>query len=373
MKSTTMLASSENNFSQLFSAFKRNEHRLSAAAMAAGFGFDNYYFDRVDHPATQIALLGYLVSAIGSILLIHFTEARPEAPALLKRSHPLLVVATQFAFGGLWSAFLILYGRSALTAASWPFVIVLAAMMLANEIFRQHHSRLAFTCTLLFLALFSYTIMAVPVFVGSMGPLIFALSGMLTVAVFVLVLKALNRIGRERIERAQVGIALGAAGVFLTVNIFYFTNILPPLPLTLAHAGIFHAVTKNGDTYRAIAERQSFPWFGVASMTPVMRVEPGASLSAYSAVFAPIQLKTNIVHIWRRYDEVAQRWRTESTVAFRIVGGREGGYRGYSIRSRPASGRWRVDIETPEGALIGRLAFLVEPGSADGRTEQILN
>src|SRR5262245_57669879 len=240
MKSTTVLASSENQLSRLVSAFKRNEHRLSAAAMVGGFGFDNYYFDRVDHPATQIALLGYLASAIGSILLIHFIESRPEPPALLKRSHSLIVVATQFAFGGLWSAFLILYGRSALAGTASPFVMVLAAMMIANEVFRQHHSRLAFTCTLLFLALFSYTILAVPVFIGSMGRLIFALSGLLAVAVFVLVLKALNKIGHERIERAQAGIALGAAGVFLTVNVFYFTNILPPLPLTLAHAGIFH-------------------------------------------------------------------------------------------------------------------------------------
>jgi hypothetical protein len=358
--------------SRLVSAIKRHEHRLSLAAMVAGFAFDNYYFERVDHPATQIALFGYLAFAIGAILLVHFIESRSEPPQLLKRGHPFLVVGTQFAFGGLWSAFLILYGRSALTETSWPFVIVLFAMLIANETFRQHHSRLAFTCTLLFLALFSYTIMAVPVLIGSMGRLIFALSGLLAVAAFVLVLKALNRIGPERIEKAGAGIALGAAGVFATVNLFYFTNILPPLPLVLSHAGIFHSVTKDGETYRAIAERRRFPWFGVASMTPVMRVEPGGSLSAYSAVFAPIQLTTNIVHVWRRYDEAAETWRTESTVAFRIVGGREGGYRGYSIRSRPATGRWRVDIETPEGALIGRLSFSVVPGSADGRTVQIL-
>jgi hypothetical protein len=358
--------------SRLLSAIKQHERRLSAAAMAAGFAFDNYYFERVDHPATQIVLLVYLACAAGSILLIHLVESRSEPPRLLKRSYPFLVLGTQFAFGGLWSAFLILYGRSTLAGTLSPFVILLAAVLIGNEGFRQHHSRLAFTCTLLFLALFSYTIMAVPVFVGSMGRLIFLLSGLMAVAAFVLILKALNRIGRERIEKAGAGIALGAAGVFATVNLFYFTNILPPLPLALTHAGIFHSVVRDGDTYRAIAERQRFPWFGAASMTPIMRVEPGGSLSAYSAVFAPIQLKTNIVHVWRRYDEAAETWRTESTVAFRIVGGREGGYRGYSIRSKPASGKWRVDIQTPEGTLIGRLAFSVEPGSADGRTEQIL-
>jgi hypothetical protein len=313
--------------------------------MAAGFAFDNYYFERVDHPATQIVLFGYLAFAIGSILLVHLIESRSEPPSLLSKGHPFVVVATQFAFGGLWSAFLILYGRSALPATSWPFMLVLAAMLIGNETFRQHHSRLAFTCTLLFFALLSYTILAVPVFIGSMGRLIFVLSSLLAVATFVLVLKVLNRIGRERIEKAGAGIALGAAGVLATVNLFYFANVLPPLPLTLAHAGVYHSVVKDGATYRAIAERQRFPWLNVTSAAPVMRVEPGGSLSVYSAVFAPIQLKTNIVHVWRHYDEPAGTWRTESTVAFRIVGGREGGYA--VTRSDP--GRRAVD-----GASISR-------------------
>jgi len=59
-------------------------------------------------------------------------------------------------------------------------------------------------------------------------------------------------------------------------------------------------------------------------------------------------------------------------VKFPIVGGREGGYRAYSVKSQPASGRWRVDIETAEGQLIGRVPFSVRPGGADGRTLQIL-
>jgi hypothetical protein len=359
--------------SPLFAAVKRQERRLSAAAMVTGFAFDNYYFERVDHPATHIALIGYIAFAAGAILLIHLIDSRSEPPSLLKRCHPLLVVGTQFAFGGLWSAFVILYGRSALAAASWPFLILLAATLIANETFRQHHSRLAFTCTLLFLALFSYTILAVPVLIGTMGRFVFVLSGLLAIAGFVLIVRALNTIGPERFKKAQPGIAVGAAGIFAVINVFYFTNILPPLPLTLSYAGVFHSVVKDGETYRAIAEPQGFVWLNRPSLTPVMRVESGGSLSVYSAVFAPIELKTNIVHVWQRYDEAAGTWRTESTVAFRIVGGREGGYRGYSVRSRPASGRWRVDIGTPEGRLIGRVAFSVVSGPADGRTVQILN
>jgi hypothetical protein len=360
--------------SPLLSTIRRFERPLSAISMVGGFAFDNYYFERVDHPATQIVIFVYLLFAIGSILLLHFIESNPEEEDLLHKSHPLLVAATQFAFGGLWSVFLVFYGRSALGAASWPFVILLAAMLIGNEGFRQYHSRLAFTCTLLFLALFSYTIFAVPVFTGSIGRATFLLSGGLAGVAFVLVLMVLSMIGPERIRKAWRGIALGAVAVFASINALYFTNVLPPLPLALSQAGVFHSVVKDGDIYRAVAEpQQGRDWYGLIGSAPVMHVETGGSLSLYSAVFAPIQLKTNIVHVWRRYDETTRTWRTESTVRFPIVGGRGGGYRGYSIKSTPASGRWRVDIQTQEGLLIGRVPFSVVPGTAAGRTQQILD
>lgn len=357
----------------MFSTVKKYERPLSAVSMVAGFIFDNFYFDRVDHPATQIVLAVYLALAVVSIVLVHFVESDAEPPDLLVKGHPLLVVATQFALGGLWSAFLIFYGRSAMAATSWPFLVVLAGMLIGNEVFRKYHARLAFTCTLLFLAMLSYAIFVVPIFTGTMGRPTFLLSGGLAVVAFVFVLFVLRTIGAERLRKAWWGIVLGAAGVFAAINGFYFTNILPPLPLALSYGQVFHSVTRDGETYRAVAEAPAADgWYGFVSETPTMRVQTGGSLSVYSAVFAPIQLKTNIVHRWRRYDEASRTWRTESTVRFPIVGGREGGYRGYSIKSQPASGRWRVDIETTEGLLIGRVPFSVRPGSAAGRTLQIL-
>jgi hypothetical protein len=190
---------------------------------------------------------------------------------------------------------------------------------------------------------------------------------------FMLVVFLMRTVGAERLFSAWREIVLGAAGVFATVNIFYFANVLPPLPLALSQAGVFHSVVKDGGAYRAMAEPLSaFDGFGLFGTHPVMHVERGQSLSVYSAVFAPIQLKTNLVHVWRRYDDKTRTWRTESTLAFPIVGGREGGYRAYSVKSNPANGWWRVDIETPDGLLIGRVAFAVVPGSAEGRTLRVI-
>ena len=345
-------------------ALRRFERPLSGASMVAGFAFDNYYFGRVDHPATQIVLFVYVLFAIASILALHVVESRDEGElqGIYLKAHPLIVAATQFALGGLWSAFLVFYGRSAVISASWPFLIVLAAMLVGNEIFRKYHSRLAFNCTLLFFALFSYAIFVVPVFTKAMGQQTFLLSGLAAVIVFLLVLLLLWDIGPERIRKAWRGIALGAVGVFAILNLFYFTNILPPLPLALANAGIFHSVTKEGDIYRAVAEPQPrfANWYGGIGASPVMHVGRGESLSVYGAVFAPIQLRTQIFHTWQRYDDVAG-WQNQARVRIDIIGGRDGGFRGFSSKSMPRVGRWRVNIETADGLLIGRVAFSVGP------------
>ncbi|MDO8590949.1 MAG: DUF2914 domain-containing protein, partial [bacterium] len=47
-------------------------------------------------------------------------------------------------------------------------------------------------------------------------------------------------------------------------------------------------------------------------------------------------------------------------IQFPIVGGRDEGFRGYSIKSSVFPGRWRVDVETAEKNLIGRVEFTVE-------------
>lgn len=351
--------------------FKRYERQLSAAAMVGGFAFDNYYFGRLDHPATQVVLIGYLAVAILAILSLHFLESWPVPDQLFKKGRPLLSMLSQFSLGGLWSAFLIFYGRSAVISTSWPFLVLLAGMLIGNEVFRKYHARLAFTCTLLFFALFSYAIFAVPMVTGQMGRRTFLTSGAVSVALFLLILFALRVISRERVEQAWRGIVLGSAGVYAALNVFYYTNILPPLPLTLSNAGVYQSLTKDGDTYRAVSEEQN--WLQTPGSMPVMHMAPGGKLYLFSAVFAPIMIKTDVLHIWQRFDDASGMWRTVSRVTFPIQGGREGGYRGYSIKSAPQTGRWRVNIETPDGLLIGRVPFIVAAANGAVKSvEQIL-
>jgi hypothetical protein len=368
--------------------FSRYERHISAGAMLGGFAVDNFTFGRIDRPAANIIFCAYLLLAAASIALLHALQSRMDGklqdaldqsrtdgtqtiPSRPKtgRLHTILPAASQFALGGLWSGFLVFYSRSAVFSASWPFLLVLTAVFIGNEVFRGYRTRLVFSGLLLFFALYSYAIFVVPVLAGRIGSLIFLASGAIATIVFLFFLQLLNRLGRSRFVQSRFLLYGGAAVILALMNLFYFTDILPPLPLALANAGVFHSAKRQGAAYSVIAEPQPLTVaFNLAR--PILHVAPGQSLTLYSAVFAPINLTTRIAHRWRWYDPKQKRWTLQSAVSFPISGGRAGGYRGYTVKSKPRPGSWRVDIDTEDGRLIGRVAFEVVAVSQPVSTEQ---
>ena len=339
-----------------------HERSLSAFGMVAGFASDSFMFRRIDLPNTQAIFAAYLTVVAASIVGLHFLERRAREGHVYARWRALLPLATQFALGGLWSGFLVFFSRSAVVTMSWPYLAMLAGFLIGNEVFKRYLTRLVFTAVLFFFALFTYSVVTVPIYTHTIGRLTFLASGLVAIGVLIVFLYFLAVVNREQFVAARSRIALGVAGVYALMNVFYFTNTLPPLPLALARVGIYHAVKKAGDAYDAEAEPE--PWFTRFGVPPVLHVASGQPLYAYSAIFAPIRLSTKIVHRWQRYDSKTGHWRTISTVVFPINGGREGGYRGYTIKHDPEPGDWRVDIDTSEGHLIGRLAFKVERATA---------
>jgi hypothetical protein len=346
-------------YKKFFAWIQKYERHLSALAMIAGFICDNLFFTRVNIERTQILLAIYAAACFMSIPLLHFIEARIARGRPRPRWRFLLPLTTQFALGGFWSAFVIFYSRSAVFSASWPFLLLLFLIFLGNEYFSKYHTRLVFTTTLFFFALYSCAIFELPIYTGTLGTLTFLESGLIAVCVFELFTVLLRILGRERFLADVRRIRVGALGVLVVINLFYFTNILPPLPLSATAAGIYHSVTRIPDDYVATSETESWEvhYLGFA---PTLHISLGESLSAYSSVFAPTILATTIVHRWQWYDETKEEWITKAIIKYPIVGGRDGGYRGYSSMPINVAGQWRVDIETADSRLIARLPFTVE-------------
>ncbi len=128
-------------------------------------------YRRIDLPNTQILFIAYLLVSASGIALLHLFSRRAGEGKPMPRWHSLLPIATQFALGGLLSAFLVFYSRGSVLTASWPFLLVLAAILIGNEIFKEYYSRLAFTSILFFFALYSYCIVTLPILTGTIDML----------------------------------------------------------------------------------------------------------------------------------------------------------------------------------------------------------
>jgi hypothetical protein len=148
------------------------------------------------------------------------------------------------------------------------------------------------------------------------------------------------------------------------MNLFYFANIIPPIPLSLKDSGVFHDIERKSDgSY--VGEYEDYGWRGFLQMYSNYHYMAGDTVYAYSAIFSPSSLNINVTHEWQRYDETSEKWVSEGTVTLPVVGGRDGGFRTYSQRGDLSAGFWRVNVKTSNGLVIGRLRFEVIPVSSE--------
>lgn len=341
------------------------ERYVSPLALVAGFLVDNFFLlARVDVLQTHIVFLIYLVLIALCIILIHLIGVGRISNPLAVSASPFIPVVIQFAFGNLFSGFLSLYSRSASLAVSWIIVFVLVVLLLGNERFARSYTRVPFQLSMYFGVLFSFLIFFIPVMLHAVGPLIFLMSGVVSLCIITLFLFLLNKNIPERIAPALKTTVVSIAGIFVFLNGAYFLNLLPPLPLSLKSAGVYHRIVRQDDgAYLLSGEPRAWYQAYLRYNTIYHKVE-GEPIYVFTSVFAPTDLSVGIIHEWQRYDVTLGEWSTFNTVAFQIAGGREGGYRGYSVAYAPVDGDWRVNVRTNYGQLIGRVNFTIISASS---------
>jgi hypothetical protein len=358
------------HLAELKTFIERYQHHLSIGSFFVGFAIDSIILKRIDLLVSNALLLSYLTVVIVVMLMLHHAAAKPPRADFLRRIYLWLPFVGQFAFGGMFSGFLIFYSQAGSLVASWPFLLIIVCLILANEFMRTYQERLTYQLLLFFFCLFSFAIYAVPIVLGRMGDMVFELSGLVALVAFGLMLGFLFLIDRGRTRRALGSVLIGTAAIYGLVTVLYFANVLPPIPLSLKDIGVYHAVERVGGDY--VARAEDTPWY--ARLTGVrISTTHGSSVVAYSSVFAPTKLTVNIVHHWQYYEPRDGTWVTISTIPFAIAGGRDGGYRGYSTLEPPVPGEWRVRVETVRGQLIGQEEFSVRfVDSTPHLTERIL-
>ena len=337
----------------------RNEGKVGSIAVLAGFIFDNLTLRRVDLLAENVYIIILLMVAGVGIILLNLYEAGKIKERVPGRTHFWLIILVQFTLGNLYSTFLVFYSRSATLATSWPFLLLLVASMIANEVLKQHYSRLSFQISVLFISIFSFSIFFVPVVLHKIGPLIFLLSGFLSLLALGGYIHLLRLFTRERFRESRRILIWSISSIFIGINLLYFANLIPPIPLALKEAGVYHQINRisNGD-YQIQTEAGN--WYSFFRLYQPIQLLAGQPAYAFSAIFSPAKLDINIIHEWQKYDEPSGKWLTRSQVELLIIGGRNDGYRTYSLNNNLSAGKWRVNVKTKSGQLIGRIKFKIE-------------
>ncbi len=344
------------NPEKVWDLYGEHERKISSMFLFGGFVVDWLTLKRVDNLWENIWIIGLIFFIALFIVLINHAESKRDESS--KDRVFWYTNILQFFLGGILSAFLVFYFRSAELSTSWPFIFVLIFIFIANEYLKKYLSILTFQLSLLFFSLFCGSIFLIPVFIHKIGPGIFIISGFFSLFIMILFLQVFVRFGRDRFYENRKKVLYSVLGIFFVMNILYFTNLIPPIPISLKNSGVYHSIVKTSSG-EYIAKFEDFGWRENLQIYKLFHLNSSESVYIYSSVFSPSSFNLTVLHEWQHYDEKERRWLDVGRIDLPIVGGRDGGFRTYSTKNNLSSGFWRVNVLTQNGQVIGRLRFEV--------------
>lgn len=338
---------------------KLRRHWLTVSFLL-GFVIDNLTLNRVDEMLDNIILATQVVLSTISILIMYAAAAGKFSPGLNDFGAKYAPLVMQYAFGGLLSGMLIFYGRSGDWMASWPFLVIILAAIFGNELIKDRSQRLLYNLAILFIGVLSYIVLVIPVATGYSGPWVFIGSGFIAVGFIYAIVQILHLIVPRFMQLQMKGIIFTVGIIYLTFNAFYFTNIIPPIPLSLKELGIYHSVVRFPDEGVYQVKRIESPWWQVWSDSDrVFYPSVSSGVFCFASVFSPTKLDAVIYHRWQYKDANGDWVNHGDRISYPIDGGIDTGFRGYTQVSAFSPGIWRCRVENERGQILGHVKFTV--------------
>ena len=334
------------------------KHHWLTVSFILGFCTDVILLNQIDNVVDNLILLFYALLASFSLIFFYVgvaQKAPPKSSSFFIRYMPMLM---QYSFGGLLSGMLIFYGRSGDWLNSAPYLLLILAVIFGNELVHKRSDKLVFHLALYFIGLFSYVVLVMPVIFGVMGDVIFFLSGVIALILVTLLIQLLYRIIPVFMRQSTQRIILVIGFIYVGLNTLYFSNVIPPIPLSLTELEIAQSVAKqqNG-SYRVVEEVQ--PWYRKLPFITTTIHPTDGTISCFARVYAPTRLSTDIYHRWEYKDENGN-WQQHYRDSYRIAGTNQGGYRGYTTVTAFRPGEWGCKVETARGQVLGHRTVLVQ-------------
>lgn len=343
-----------NNFKeyqQKFIQFKdKYERFFPAAFFVLGFSFDLITLGEIDDLSNIISQAIYLLIS-GHILFLYFHPLNPnDQNKFLNYYIEYKDDLFHFLLGSLLSAFTIFYFKSSSFANSFIFLIFIAILLIANETKLFQKLGQLIKAALYMLCLVSYLIYIVPIIFGKTGLIYFLLSALIAFCFSILkgYILHVNKLDKNLIIKQLV---VPQIIVLLIFNILYLTKIIPPVPLSIKHIGIYHKVEKENGDYITYSNKKWYNFWSNGDQN--FNAQPNDRVYVFAKVFAPAGFEGKVFIHWLK--DTKDGWKTSDRIPLEITGGRREGFRGYAYKSNYTKGDWQVRIETANGLEIGRI------------------
>ncbi len=339
--------------------FEKNAGRISILFFLGGFLFDNLTLQRIDSLTANLVLLSYLFLALFFIFLNNIGDYRGIRNTFLYKIYTFAPAIIQFSFGALFSGYVIFYTRSSSFFDSWPFLLLLYFLFIANEKLRSQYEKFNVQMTIFYFAILSFSIFYIPILFKKMNYLIFILSWIFSLILIFLILKYFYQ-KIPNLLKFKIKIIFSIFSIILIFNFLYFAKLLPPVPLSVKEIGVYHLVERDADFFYLAADEKR-KWFLPENwFKNIFHWKKGEDIYVYASIFAPTGFETDVWFIWYWFNPKTEKWKKMSSYKQHLIGGRDNGYRTKSkIRQKARPGKWKVYLISNTGAVIDRINFEV--------------
>ncbi|MBQ0768096.1 MAG: DUF2914 domain-containing protein [Bizionia sp.] len=349
--------------SRFRSIIRENQKYLLICFFVGGFIFDSLTLGRIDRTYDLVVLCLHMSSLTITLYLYNLMDDGKWKNTFLERYQIYFSIAIQFFFGGLSSAYVIYFSRSVSLSKTITFFVILLALLLANELLKKRISNKYLQFSVYFFLSFTFFTFMIPVFIKKMNTPVFIFSGALSLAVTLALITFIYiKSPSTRAEIQLVKLFSIILVMYATINTFYFTNLIPPVPLALDAGMVAHNVKKQNNSYLVTYERDDWYIFWRDHRIQYIH-QPGKNVYVFTSIFAPTEIKKSIFHRWKWYNTNSSEWDVVDNINYEIVGGRDAGFRGYTFKNNVKSGLWKVEVTTKEGLILGVIDFeiIIDP------------
>lgn len=345
---------------------EKNKPYFPAEFFIGGFVFDLVTLSRIDENFQLIQQFVYLV-VIGFLLIFEKSQRVEKwfSTGILNKVWIYRYEVIHFLLGSLLSVYTIFYFKSASIWSSFIFIGALSALMVLNEFEKIKGLGGFLRFSMFSLCSCSYFIYLVPIVWQHLGffPFVFSLilSGIFYYCFFYLISKNQNVTSRQLfVEVLTPGII-----VHVLFLVLYVVRFIPPIPLSVEKMGVYHQISKQQDQYVLQYDRPWWLFWQKGAQTFV--AAPEDKIHCFVSIFAPSFFSEQVKMEW--YLETPRGWQKTDAIPFQISGGRDQGFRGYTVKSRFDAGEWQVRVVTSDDREMGRIFFTVQKQELDPARE----